>query len=289
MLAYVCYSTMFLVLVVQLMRLSIRELTRPGAPRRERPIAACGVVLAVAIGWVTVESLLLLVFEQLGWLHTGAYRVKVHGVYFFWKAVGCTALAAVPCLLAIVARGGMDPVSRQWRKLQPLRNSLRQASPECSFDVQQDGVLRRKTTLQLHQTVVEIRDLILRLRPYAGDIPRDRWTDSSRRIPSPRPIATWRSWPCNWPTPPRSKRQDAPRNDSMQPACHVPGYNARGGNPRIGAAGQVVASRRGCNYCSNCAAWSARSSSGCGKIPRITVIAAHTAIAILLRMLGATT
>ncbi|BBY22047.1 DUF6545 domain-containing protein [Mycobacterium stomatepiae] len=169
-LAYCFYSTMFLVLVVQLMRLSIRELTRRGAPRRERLIAACGVALALAIGWVTLESLLLLVFEQLGWLHTGAYRVKVHGVYFFWEAVGCTALAAVPCLLAIIARGGLDPVSRQWRKLQPLRNSLRQAAPESSFDLQQDGVRRRKTTLQLHQTVVEIRDLILQLRPYARDV-----------------------------------------------------------------------------------------------------------------------
>jgi hypothetical protein len=170
-LAYSFYSTMFLVLVVQLMRLSIGELTRPGAPRRERLVAASGVALAMAIGWVTLEALLLLVFEQLGWLHTGAYRVKVHGVYFFWEAVGCTALAAVPCVLALIAHGGLDPVSQQWRKLQSLRNSLRQALPENAFDIQQGGSRHRKTTLQLHQTVVEIRDLILQLRPYFRDIP----------------------------------------------------------------------------------------------------------------------
>ncbi|BBX64895.1 hypothetical protein MSAS_40690 [Mycobacterium saskatchewanense] len=170
-LAYGFYSTMFLVLVVQLMRLSIGELARAGAPRRERLIAALGVVLAVAIGWVTVESLLLLVFEQLGWLHTSAYRVKVHGVYFFWEAVGCAALAAVPCALAIIARVGLDPVSRQWRKLQPLRHGLRQALPQNAFDPQDSGTRYRKSALQLHQAVVEIRDLILQLRPHFRDIP----------------------------------------------------------------------------------------------------------------------
>ncbi|MEZ0351033.1 DUF6545 domain-containing protein [Mycobacterium sp. pR1184] len=185
-LAYVFYSTMFLVLVVQLMRLSVRELARPGAPYRERVVAALGVILALAIGWVTLESVLLLVFEQLGWSHTGTYRARVHGVYFFWEAVGCTALAAVPCLLAIFARGGLDLVSRQWRKLQPLRNSLRQAVPEITFDLQQDDARRAKTTLQLHQTVVEIRDLILQLRPYFRDIPPDRVDEfiAAHSIPS---------------------------------------------------------------------------------------------------------
>lgn len=173
-LAYGFYSTMFLVLVVQLMRLSIGELTRPGAPRRERIVAALGVALALAIGWVTVESLVLLVFEQLGWSHTGTYRAEVHGVYFFWEAVGCSALAAVPCVFAIIARCGLDPVSRQWRKLQPLRDNLRQAAPANTFDLQQDGARHRKTTLQLHQTVVEIRDLILQLRPYFRDIPPEQ-------------------------------------------------------------------------------------------------------------------
>lgn len=170
-LAYCFYSTMFLVLVVQLMRLSIRELTRTGAPRRERLVAASGVALALAIGWVTLESVLLLVFEQLGWLHTGTYRAKVHGVYFFWEAVGCTALAAVPCVLAIVARGGLDRVSREWGRLQPLRHGLRRAVPENAFDLQDIDTRRRKTTLQLHQTVIEIRDLILQLRPFVSDLP----------------------------------------------------------------------------------------------------------------------
>ena len=41
--------------------------------------------------------------------------------------------------------------------------------------------------------------------------------------------------------------------------------------------------------CSRCAAWSARASSGCGNTPSATVATAHTAIAALLRMPGATT
>jgi hypothetical protein len=164
------YSTMHLVLVIQVLRIGVKELAGSGTPRRERLVAGGGVALAVAIGLVTLESLLLVLFQQLGWLHTTAYRVRVHGVYFFWEAFGFTVIAAIPCVLAVAARGGLDRVSRQWRKLQPLQHSMRKAVPENAFGLQHDDGRRRKTTLQLHQTTVGVRDLILQLRPYFRDI-----------------------------------------------------------------------------------------------------------------------
>ena len=38
--------------------------------------------------------------------------------------------------------------------------------PESSFNLEHDDHRFQKTTLQLHQTVIEIRDAILQLRPY---------------------------------------------------------------------------------------------------------------------------
>lgn len=52
---------------------------------------------------------------------------------------------------------------------------------------------------------------------------------------------------------------------------------------------QAQVSVPGSTQFSNCAAFSARSSSGCGMIPKITVTAAHTAIAALLKTPGAKT
>jgi hypothetical protein len=54
--------------------------------------------------------------------------------------------------------------------LQPLRQALRTVVPECAFDTDGDSG-RRKSELQLHHTVVEIRDAILGLRPYFREMP----------------------------------------------------------------------------------------------------------------------
>jgi hypothetical protein len=85
--------------------------------------------------------------------------------------VGVFATAAVPLAVKLISSLGLNPSSRSWRELQPLRQSLRTVVPECAFDLADDESGRRKSELQLHHTVVEIRDAILRLRPYFHEIP----------------------------------------------------------------------------------------------------------------------
>ena len=82
---------------------------------------------------------------------------------------------------------GLDPISRSWCKLQPLRQAMRTVVPECVFDFDDDEPGRRKSELQLHQTVVEIRDAIVRLRPYFREVPdqdRIRFLDEPNAVPA---------------------------------------------------------------------------------------------------------
>lgn len=79
-------------------------------------------------------------------------------------------IAAWPFVMQLLAHWGLEPVSRNWRKLQPLRESMRAAVPGTAFDLGDDIGARRRTLLQLHQSTVEIRDAALQLRPFVGQI-----------------------------------------------------------------------------------------------------------------------
>ncbi|WP_052915541.1 DUF6545 domain-containing protein [Mycobacterium haemophilum] len=94
-----------------------------------------------------MQAFVLALTELLGWAMTSAYRLRVHGPNFVYEAGACV-IGAVPVAMKLLAFYGLDPVSRTWSKLQPLQ----------------------QTTLQLHHTVVEIRDAILQLRPYVRDL-----------------------------------------------------------------------------------------------------------------------
>ncbi|WP_420873595.1 DUF6545 domain-containing protein [Mycobacterium riyadhense] len=90
---------------------------------------------------------------------------------------------------------GLDSITRNWCKLQPLRQAMRTAVPEGFFDFGHDEPeRRRKSRLQLHHTVVEIRDAILRLRPYFREIPHhelSRFLDGPQAVPArEHPAAT---------------------------------------------------------------------------------------------------
>jgi hypothetical protein len=87
--------------------------------------------------------------------------------------LGVFATAAVPLATKLLRSLGLDGTSRSWYKLQPLRQVLRASVPESAFEIDDDESGRRKSELQLHHTVVEIRDAILGLRPYFREIPDD--------------------------------------------------------------------------------------------------------------------
>ncbi|MCV7339854.1 hypothetical protein MHAE_05637 [Mycobacterium haemophilum DSM 44634] len=163
--------TMLLVLAVHLVWRSVLEL-RTVAQRRERLIAISTLLLGALLALTCLQDMGLPIADQLGWTNTADYRLRFHRSINFYTAAGVCMIAAVPCLMKLLGCLGLDPISRSWRKLQPLRQSMRTAVPECAFDLDIDDHRHLKTTLQLHQTVVEIRDAILQLRPYCREMPR---------------------------------------------------------------------------------------------------------------------
>lgn len=90
----------------------------------------------------------------------------------------------MPFLLAAFARAGYDVTSRHWRRLQPLRDTMITAVPEAAFELRAPNPSRRKTSLDLHQTTVQIRDAILQLRPYFRDVPPAEAEDFTTHVPA---------------------------------------------------------------------------------------------------------
>jgi hypothetical protein len=168
-LAWIFYLTMVLVLGAQVTWMFASELAK-STRRSEFWLAAGGVVLGLWTESVSMEALGLAVTEQLGWTHTVGFRTWFHGFYFFCEAVTVFLLGAVPLAMKLRAYLGLDSISRNWTRLQPLQLSMTALVPESSFNLDHDDHRSRKTTLQLHQTVIEIRDAILRLRPYFRDM-----------------------------------------------------------------------------------------------------------------------
>jgi hypothetical protein len=99
-------------------------------------------------------------------------------------------IAVVPLAMKLLGFLGLDPITRSWCKLQPLRQAMRTVVPECVFDFDDDEPGRRKSELQLHHTVVEIRDAILGLRPYFREVPdhdiRVRWPNALLHVRAER-------------------------------------------------------------------------------------------------------
>lgn len=180
-----CVTAMLMVDGLGLIWLSVREL-RTASRRRERLIAISTLTMGAAGATNVVQEAVLQMTDQLGWTHTADLRQQYHASGLFFMIVGIFATAAVPLVIKLLRALGLDPISRGWSALQPLRQALRTVVPECAFDLDDDEPGRRKTELQLHHTVVEIRDAMLRLRPYFRDIPDQELT---RFLSTPHPVA----------------------------------------------------------------------------------------------------
>lgn len=165
-----CLTTMLMVLATLLIWNSGRELRSAGS-RRERLIAGSTLAMGLVGVWAVLQEAALQIFDQLGWTHTADYRQQSHAAGLFFGILAPFVIAAVPLAMKSLSSLGLDPVTRSWRKLQPLRQAMRTVVPECVFDLDVDEPGRRKSELQLHQSVVEIRDAILRLRPYYRAVP----------------------------------------------------------------------------------------------------------------------
>ncbi|WP_082942927.1 DUF6545 domain-containing protein [Mycobacterium sp. 852002-40037_SCH5390672] len=157
--------TTIFILVARLIWMFGSELIK-ATDTRETLLAAAGLIAVVVTAAACLEALVLAVSDQLGWTHTVGFRMRVHGFEFFWMAVVVYLFGAVPLVVRLHSYLGLDRISRTWKRLQPLRLSMTAVVPESSFHIEHDDRRFQKTTLQLHQTVIEIRDAIMHLRHY---------------------------------------------------------------------------------------------------------------------------
>lgn len=164
-LAWSLYMTMLFVVSAQIISMSVSEL-RTFTHRRELLVALALLLLGASIATVCSEALILPLTDQLGWTTTVGFRLWFHGFEFFFEAFFLCLIGAIPLAVKLLSYLGLDHTSRTWHKLQPLRQSMLTVVPVSSFDIEHDDHRFRKTTLQLHQTVIEIRDAMLQLRPY---------------------------------------------------------------------------------------------------------------------------
>lgn len=181
-----CLTTMLMVLATRVIWSSLRAL-RTVSSRRERWIALSLLVMGLAAVAVVLQEAALQIFDQRGWTHTAAYRQQAHAVGVFFEIFALFVIAVVPLAMKLLGFFGLDPITRSWRKLQRLRQAIRTVIPECVFDFDDDEPGRRKSQLQLHHTVVEIRDAIMGLRPYFREIPdhdRIRFLDKPNAVPA---------------------------------------------------------------------------------------------------------
>lgn len=163
------YLTTITVMLARLLWMFGSEL-RKATATRERLLAAAGLIAVVVTAAFCLEAVVLAVTDQLGLTHTVKFRLALHGSEFLWMAVALYLFGAVPLTVRLLSYLGLDRVSRSWRGLQPLRQSITALVPESRFNLEEGGRRFQKTTLQLHQTVIEIRDAILQLRPYSRDV-----------------------------------------------------------------------------------------------------------------------
>ena len=181
-----CLTTMMMVLATRVIWNSLREL-RTVSSRRERWIALSFLAMGLLAVGVVLKEAALQIFDQLGWTHTAHYRQQSHAALLFFVILAPFVIAVIPLARELLGFFGLDPITRSWYRLQPLRQAMRTVVPECVFDFDDDEPGRRKSKLQLHHTVVEIRDAILGLRPYFREVPdqdRIRFLDEPNAVPA---------------------------------------------------------------------------------------------------------
>ena len=173
--AWAVYLLMLEIVAVRVTKMARLEMKKSRG-RREYILAIAGIGTGLFSLAACLEAFGLAVTEQLGWTHTVQARLWFHGFDFFTEAVLIYLFGAVPLILKLLSHMGLDQVSRSLALLGPLRSGILAAAPESAFGPEAAAAGLRKTPLQLHQAVIEIRDGILRLRPYFAYL-----TDEQRR------------------------------------------------------------------------------------------------------------
>lgn len=182
----ICFTAMPMALVARVIWNSLREL-QIADRRRERLIAISTLSMGLTAVVTALYEAALELSDRLGWTQTADFRQQFHASCFFYMIFSLFVIAPVPLVMKLHHSLGLDHISRGWRELQPLRQAMRVVVPESVFKPDDDKCGRRKTELQLHQTVVEIRDAILGLRPYFRELPDEgllHFLTSPHKVPA---------------------------------------------------------------------------------------------------------
>ncbi|KLI09253.1 MULTISPECIES: DUF6545 domain-containing protein [Mycobacteriaceae] len=171
--AWAFYEIPIVALTAPLMWMCVKETIRRDADFKERLVPIGGIVIGLLIAVSNPGAAVLALLEELGWLHSVDYRLAVHSVIFFIISVFANGLAAVPCLMAVHMRSGLDSMSRTWRQLQPMLTDMTRIVPGIAFQLYEPSSYRRKKPLDVHQSVVQLRDAMLQLRPWERPIDTD--------------------------------------------------------------------------------------------------------------------
>jgi Family of unknown function (DUF6545) len=165
--AWAFYLTMLLFIAAQIILMSVSELRKQSCGR-ELIVGFALLLLGISIGAVSLEALSLSMTDQLGWTRTVSFRQGLDVLEFLFESFFLGTIGAIPLAANLLAYLGLDTTSRLWHNLQPLRQGMLTAVPAGILEANHEDHRFRKTTLQLHQTVIEIRDAMLGLRPYIG-------------------------------------------------------------------------------------------------------------------------
>lgn len=167
-------------LVGRTLRLGLREWARRDVSRRDRMIAAYLVTAFLVIFIACLGGAVSMFFFH------GQFPTALTGFIYLGLSMAFFVPSAIPVVGACLAYVGLDGTSRSWYALRELREDLAVAVRESVFDTVVASRRRRKTALELHRSVVQIRDGILFLRPYFREITDE---EAARLLPSD---AKWR-------------------------------------------------------------------------------------------------
>lgn len=166
--AWIILAPIIVVAGIPVVRSLVHEFRRPGAPRSEKLAAAGGICIAVAAYFTTLEVIVLTLVKQLGWADTTEFMTWANSRGMFTQLALFSLLVTVPFVRKLRAWAGMDNTSRSWRSLQPLLSDMLAGAPEISFYAESHSCTgRKRTVLDIHQAIVQIRDAALHLRTWA--------------------------------------------------------------------------------------------------------------------------